>query len=777
MTKDQEVLVYKSISVMRMRFCVAAILSALLALQGCKEAPEAKYNRFLQNGKTLMEKKDPARALLQFRNALQVKPNEPEAVFQVALAYLALGDYRQGVVALRKTLLLNPKHSGAQLEFSRLMVSTNNRDLITEARKDLQELLADGQSNPDALQVLALSELKLGSPEEAAQHLERALATAPQNLLVAVTLAQAKLSQNDPKGAEEALKTAEASMPQSADAAVMLGRFYLGFKRYGEAEEQFRRAYRLDAKNGTALLNLAILQNGTGKKADAEQTLRQLAAFPDPDSKGFLGIFLFQVGRQDEALKQFEAIVKAFPDDRPARTRLVSAYNSMNRVADAQKLLDAVLKKNPKDSDALVQRAELLLASRKFEQAEGDLNQVLRQQPNSAEVHYIMARLWQAQGSELRYRQELTAALNLNPYLEPVRIDLARLLISMKQGGAALELVNQAPGSQRDSLAMLAYRNWANWTLGDMAAMRKGINQGLAVRRSTEFLIQDGMWKLKSGDPASARKAIEEALKIDSSDLRALQTLQQTYIAQKNGPLALEKVKEYAARQPNSAPVQEFLGMLLMANGDHQQARTAFETAKKADPKSLKAQLSLVQTDVLDSRWDDAQRGLEAILSADPANLTARLWLGNIEVTKGDNKAALEQFRQVVTSDPNNPEALNNFAYLLAEYGNQPNEALKYAQKAKELAPEAAEYSDTLGWILYRKGLYKLAVAELEFATSKNGNAVSKYHLAMAYGKAGDLNRGRAVLQTALKANPRLPEAGMAREVLEAHASDAGRKQ
>ena len=102
----------------------------------------------------------------------------------------------------------------------------------------------------------------------------------------------------------------------------------------------------------------------------------------------------------------------------------------------------------------------------------------------------------------------------------------------------------------------------------------------------------------------------------------------------------------------------------------------------------------------------------------------------------GNQKAALEDFRQVVAADPGNAEALNNLAYLLAEYGNQPAEALQYAQKAKELAPENAAYSDTLGWILYRKGLYTLAVAELERAAATAGNPKWKYHLAMAYAKA-----------------------------------------
>ena len=106
---------------------------------------------------------------------------------------------------------------------------------------------------------------------------------------------------------------------------------------------------------------------------------------------------------------------------------------------------------------------------------------------------------------------------------------------------------------------------------------------------------------------------------------------------------------------------------------------------------------------------------------------------------------------------------LNNLAYLLAD-SNQADEALKYAQEAKEMAPDSAAVDDTLGWTYFRKGLYKLAVTYLESAAAKEGTARRKYHLAMAYLKTGDPKRGRQVLEVAMKMDPKLPEADMARQ-------------
>jgi Tfp pilus assembly protein PilF len=96
---------------------------------------------------------------------------------------------------------------------------------------------------------------------------------------------------------------------------------------------------------------------------------------------------------------------------------------------------------------------------------------------------------------------------------------------------------------------------------------------------------------------------------------------------------------------------------------------------------------------------------------------------------------------------------------------------LKYAQKAVEMAPERPAYLDTLGWAFYQKGMYAPAVQYLSRASSDPHNVIWKYHLAMACAKAGDRNRAQSVLDAALKLNPDVPEAGMAREVIRAAVS------
>jgi tetratricopeptide (TPR) repeat protein len=748
------------------RRLAACFLLLAFALSSCVSR-EAKSARFIETGKKMLKNKDTARAILQFQNAVKATPKNAEAYYQLGMAFLAARDVDQGIATLRKALEINPKHRNANLEMAKLRTITNDKGILHDAEEELREILQGTPDDPDALHTLALTELKLGDSEAAIRDLSHAMSAAPQEVLIAATLAQAKLSRGDVKGAEEVLKKAKQQAPSSVSAVVLLGRFYMTQNRMAEAEQQLRQAVAMDSKDSTALFNLAVVQIRSGRPTEAEGTLRILSKLPEPATKSALAVYFFQNGRKDEAVMEFERLAKEDPDDRMARTRLVTAYDAVGRRADAEKLLSAALKRNRSDLDALLQRGEILLAEGKFGEAEGDLNQVLHFQPSSPDVHYILSKLYKARGETLRYQQELTKALELNPLAITVRLELAHALTQARSAQAALDILDVAPASQKDSLIFLAARNWVLWAKGDMAEFRKGVDQGLSREKSTEFLLQDGMWKLRSGNATGARSSLEAALKIDPRDVRALSALHESYQVQKQTAMAVEKVKEYAAQSPKSAAVQDFLGTILLARGSTAAARSAFEAAKAADSRSREADLSLIQVDLVEGKLDHAQQQLQAFVSGNPGDVTARLWLANVEVTKGNYRTAVEQYRAVVAAEPDNAEALNNLAYGLSEDGGNPNEALKFAQKAKELAPNSPVYSDTLGWILYRQGLYPSAVKEIERATAKGGNAVWEYHLAMAYAKAGEQSRARVVLQSALKRNPRLPEAKLAHEVVE----------
>jgi Flp pilus assembly protein TadD len=204
--------------------------------------------------------------------------------------------------------------------------------------------------------------------------------------------------------------------------------------------------------------------------------------------------------------------------------------------------------------------------------------------------------------------------------------------------------------------------------------------------------------------------------------------------------------------------LQLFLAEVLMANRQNAEARAALAAAKAANPRYTPADLILARLDFAEGRTDQAAQTLSGVLTQQPDNVSARLLLATIHEAKGNGAVAIEDYKKVLETQPNNILALNNLAFDLSKKDPDLDEALKYAQKGAELAPDAPAVENTLGWVLYRKGLYSMAIPHLEKAVSREPNARRECHLAMAYLRVGDKERGQRSLLAAMKLDPNLPE-------------------
>lgn len=754
---------------------VALTLFLSLLTAGCARSPEAKAAKHLQSAKALIEKHDYNRALLEARNAIQANPKSAEAYYELGLAFAGGGDLPKAVSAYRKALEVDPHHRQAQFHLAQLMAVYGDKSSTQDAESRLKGLLTDNDKAADTLNTLAFTELRLGRPDQAAEYLAQAVARFPRELGPALLLAQVKLRGGDAKGAEDTLKQLVQSAPQSIEAKALLGAFYESQKRLPEAEQVLRQALAMKSDSGLVLRLIASVDQALGKNAEAEQIYKRLSVYSEKAYQPLYALYLFQTGRKPEAVKELERLYQRDPQDRVARTRLVVAYNSVSRSADAEKVLQDALKKNPKDLDALLQRGELFLQEKQYPRAEADFNEVQHERPASPEIHYLQAKLRQTLGNTLIYRQELAEALRLNPALMAVRLELAQNFLQANAGRPALDLLNEAPASQKQLMPIIEERNWAQWSVGNLAEMRKGIDQGLTSQRTPQLLIQDGLYKLRTGDSNGARKALEEALQNDPADVLGLRALSLAYRERKEDGLAIAKVKEYAAREPKSSAVQAFLGEMLANSGDIAGARAAFNAAKTDSQANTLADLNLARLDMVQGKLDDAAHRLEAAADAGPGDSRPRLWLAVMEEKRGQTDKAIQDYRKAVESDPNQAQALNNLAYLLTEHSHNLDEALRYAQRAVELEPGKPLYAGTLGWVLYQKGLYSSALPYLETASANPDtrsaplSAVPKYHLAMAYAKLGERQRSRATLEAALRIDAKLPEAKLAQEAQGAH--------
>ncbi|HTB13144.1 MAG TPA: tetratricopeptide repeat protein [Bryobacteraceae bacterium] len=733
----------------------SAMLVVFGIFVGCAISPQSKETKFLRRGEALREKKDYARALLEFKNAAEAMPRDAEPQYQMGITYLASGSLGSGIASLRKATELNPRHEQAQLKLAEVLTASSNKELVQQAASRLEAVLSASPGNSEANDALALAEWKLGKTEEAIGRLEDTLQKFPSRLQTSVELAQLQLRQKDLASAERVLKQAVASAPQASDAELALGQLYMLANEPKKAETELGKAIQLDPKNGAALMGLAAIQATGNRKEEAEQTYRKLSSLPDPQFKPLHALFLFKIGKRDDALVEFEKLARQDPNDRAARSRLVAAYLALGKDKAAQNLLNSALKENPKDTNALFERADLAFRAGNVAEATTDLYAVLHYNPDFAEAHLMMAAIFKLQGKKQSEQQELGEALRINPALLPARLQLAHSLTGAKQPKAALELLNRTPEGQKRKVGVMAERNWALLATGETKELRASLDEVLPIRHFSEFLLQDALLRMQQRDYGGARTALEEVIAENPEDVRAVRLLADAYLSEKQPAKAEERLKAIVGAHPQSAPLENLLGQWYLSARNPAAARKAFEAACAADPHFVTAQLAMANIDYRERRFDAARQRLLGLLTADPKDPSLLVMLGTVAGGMGDQEEAVRRYRAAVAVDGANVAALNDLAYTLAT--SDPDAALKYAQTAAELAPDDPSVNDTLGSIYYQKAIYPKAIRYLETAVAKDPTPRREYHLGMSYLRSGQNDQGAKILELALQQDPKLP--------------------
>ena len=100
----------------RLRFAVLLMGLVVLACQS-KQARMEQHQK--QGDAYLAEKKTPE-AIIEYKNVLQIDPNQAAAHYGLAKAYLASNKLRDGYWELRETTRLDPKNLDARLQYGQL---------------------------------------------------------------------------------------------------------------------------------------------------------------------------------------------------------------------------------------------------------------------------------------------------------------------------------------------------------------------------------------------------------------------------------------------------------------------------------------------------------------------------------------------------------------------------------------------------------------------------------------------------------------------------------
>ncbi len=543
-----------------------------------------------------------------------------------------------------------------------------------------------------------------------------------------------------------------------------LGRFYYAAGHRDEAGKRFKRAVELAPRlPETWLIHIQYLvQTKHLDQAKTTVEAARQALAPDPTT---LARCLMMVGDTTQAETAIQSALKEKPAD-PAALRLAASfYLERGRTEEAGKYLDALvaLVPGPTPDDlawANRTRASLLIRKGRFADADQALrliDQNLARRPNSIE--------------DLRLKASILA-------LRPSRIEEAIKILEPLSG------TNQLTSGDRFLLALLQLRGGQEAKYqGEMLRILEGKGKApLHLAHYTSYLISRNQL-----EQADRWLAVLRQIEPKGQEVLELQAALFKARGRQSDLLALLKTRG------REAPDQiGLVADLLNRYGFAKEAETAYKTFIARDPKQPERALALVRflarqdrvaeaMAILKKAWSSCRpedvalaalpvftapsasnndrREVEAFVGQavqtrpEAAVLRARLGMIWLRQSRFDEAEGL--FRRLLATDPENVEALNSLAWLLALRDNdKAPEALQLINRAIELHGAKPNLLDTRAVVMIRAGQGQQAISDLRVAQDQNPRNVDyARHRAWAYQSAGKIDEAREFWRSAEEMN------------------------
>jgi tetratricopeptide (TPR) repeat protein len=127
------------------------------------------------------------------------------------------------------------------------------------------------------------------------------------------------------------------------------------------------------------------------------------------------------------------------------------------------------------------------------------------------------------------------------------------------------------------------------------------------------------------------------------------------------------------------------------------------------------------------------------------------LVLGGVRTALERLGEAIELYREVLKKDPNNVQAMNNLAVLLAQKSERLDEALSLVDRAISAAGPLPAFLDSRGSVYLAMGKPEMARVDLEESVREQPRPNRQFHLALAYWRSGQQQAASRALDEAVK--------------------------
>ena len=576
---------------------------------------------------------------------------------------------------------------------------------------------------------------------EAVQMLEEAHGAAPDDLETSFALANGYLNVKKPDAARPLFAKLVAARP-AAETHVLIGRAYRDAALYSDARAEFQTALTLNPRVHHAhyyLGTVAVMEEGVVRVKEAiDDFQRELTIVPnDPATTLLLGMALVEARREREALPHLQAAAQQ--PDAGWRT-----FQYLGRcelaLGHGQAAVDAFRKAIALSADV---PAESTLGNLHYQ-----LAQALRAAGDSA-------------GADAEFKAASASAAdraasardNLQRYLAGIGdLPSAATPLPSLETGPIGSLAPAARTALRSQTATALARVYLN--LGIMQAQEKRYVRATGLLQSAAALDPSlprlqyslGVAAFNAELYGVAAAALDRAVVADpaNADARRMLALASLNARAFDRAAELLKADPDVQRDPS---LQYAYGVALVHSGHAADAERLFSSLLAAHRDNPELTVLLGQAHAEQGDFDGAIAALQRAVQLKPDIADAHRTLGVIYMEQGKLPDAAAALRAELASHPGDIVARYTLATVLDQQGQQ-DEALTEVTRVVQARPQDADARYLIGKILLARGAAADAAEHLEIAARlapEDANVF--FQLAQAYQKSGRAAEGRKAFE------------------------------
>ena len=388
-------------------------IKALLLLEDYGTNYPAHYELKLQTGIGNQSMGRNEKAVEALRAAIDIDVARVEAPIQLTQLYAQIGQFPEATKVIEALVARYPADPRVNRTLGTLYLDMKK---FPEAEAAFQKAL---ETDPDNVLILASLGKQYRERRQYSQaqgYLDRALQIKPEDQEVRQELGQVYLAQNDLTRAFEVYQGLLASQPQNAEVLLSLGKIKYLLKEYAASEELLQEAIRnqLSLHEGYYYLSRVYRDTNQAKKAiDAARSA--IDNKPELEYRLQLCRAFDADGRPGIAVKEFEAVLKDYPDN-PEALREAARLNRLSGKDDSALIhLDKLLTITPDDPQVYADLADIYTLKGENKKAADFVDKGLKRSPNSVKLLTIAANNALQDQNYPTALKTLTRAKNVDP--------------------------------------------------------------------------------------------------------------------------------------------------------------------------------------------------------------------------------------------------------------------------------------------------------------------------------------------------------------------------